>query len=602
MVEVLLGLMIFAMFSIGIFSVAVDSMDFSSKNQNEVEAMYLAQEGLEAVRNIRDTNFLNLRTGSFGLSSDGSTWSFVSAPENVDDFYSRTILIESVYRGADGNIALTGDLDPSSFKITSTVSWYNRGISPRTVSLVTYLTDWAGDKWLRTTCSQFDAGTYDNVDTVELPGPPDDNCSINLSVFEEPSEFYSSVEAGEHGTDVVVDGNYAYMTTTKNQQGLAVVDISDIANPNIVKVLDLGGKGRTVSKNGNYISVGVEKSTGGFKLIDVTNPLSPVIKSTINVGGYGNQSIKVGNALLLGSTTNINSFRLYSVSDPIHPTMVSQLNLGAPTVAMKLSGSFVYVGTGSSSTGFRVIDLSSPSVPVIAATLNLGSAVNSVVINGSFAYLGLDRSSNSFAVVNISNPSAPFLVGTVDIGAEVQDIFLMNGHAYVALDTVHNGLGALDISTPSDPHISYTMDVSGKGTGVFGKDGYIYVTADTANNGLVIVGEAETVVADSGTYTSEVFDTGSSDSRFDYMEWAVTGYMWGTTKLQIRTADSAENLATATWVGSDGTDATYYEVSPSVLTLDPGRTGQRYIQVKVYLTSNGVSSPSIDYLEIAYHP
>ncbi|MFA5855429.1 MAG: hypothetical protein WC846_04090 [Candidatus Gracilibacteria bacterium] len=603
LIEVLLGLMIFAMFSVGIFYVSVDSMDFSSKNQSEVEAMYLAQEGLEAVRNIRDTNFLLLRTGSFGLYSDGSSWSLVSAPENVDDFYSRTVVIESVYRDGDGNISTSGDLDPSSYKVTSTINWIHKGILPRTVSLAAYLTDWAGDKWLRTTCSQFDAGVYENVSPVEVLGPPDDNCSINLAVFEEPSTFYASAEAGEHGSDVVADGNYAYFTSTKNHSGLEIVDVSDVENPNIVGNLDIGGKGRYLSKDGNYVYVGVQYSNGGLKIVDVSNPNSPVVKSTKDIGAYGNQSVKVGNNLYIGANMYTNSFRVYNVLDPTNPSFVSYLNLSANTVAIKISGSYAYVGTSSTTGGFRVIDISNPAIPRQIKSLDVGSSVNSIAINGTFAYLGLDRGSNSFAIVNISNPANPILVRTVDVGAKVRDISVMNDHAYVALDTVHSGLGVLELSTPDDPHLSYTMDVSGKGTGVFAENGYIYVTADTANNGLVVVGEAEMVTADSGIYTSQVFDTGSADTRFDYMDWVVTGYLWGTTKLQIRTADTEANLSMATWVGLDGTADTYYEVAPAVLTLDEDRTGQRYIQVKVYLTSNdGVSSPSVDYLEIGYHP
>ena len=59
----------------------------------ETQALSFAQEGLEAVRNIRDNNFASLAAGGpYGLSSVGNAWSF-SGTQDVNDIYTRKISI-----------------------------------------------------------------------------------------------------------------------------------------------------------------------------------------------------------------------------------------------------------------------------------------------------------------------------------------------------------------------------------------------------------------------------------------------------------------------------------------------------------------------------
>ncbi len=92
----------------------------------QTRANLVAEEGLEAVRNMRDSTFINVIDGTYGIGQVNGTWTLVGTSDIVD-IYTRSVTIQTV--------------DPSTKQVTSTVSWSKNGQRSGTVSLVTYLTD-----------------------------------------------------------------------------------------------------------------------------------------------------------------------------------------------------------------------------------------------------------------------------------------------------------------------------------------------------------------------------------------------------------------------------------------------------------------------------
>jgi Tfp pilus assembly protein PilV len=91
-------------------------------------ASFLAQEGIEAVRNIRDESFGNLSDGSYGLLVSGNQW-ILSGSSDTTDGYVRQINI--------------GTIDADRKQITSTITWQQTAQRPGSVVLTTVLTNWA---------------------------------------------------------------------------------------------------------------------------------------------------------------------------------------------------------------------------------------------------------------------------------------------------------------------------------------------------------------------------------------------------------------------------------------------------------------------------
>jgi len=93
---------------------------------DKTKALWLAEEGIEATRSIRDENFGNLSNSSRGLLLSGGKWIF-SGSSDTTEGYVRTVAV--TLSGADTAYA------------TSTVSWSSNGATS-TVALATRLTNW----------------------------------------------------------------------------------------------------------------------------------------------------------------------------------------------------------------------------------------------------------------------------------------------------------------------------------------------------------------------------------------------------------------------------------------------------------------------------
>lgn len=90
-------------------------------------AAFLAEEGLEASRNIRDENFSNLTNGTYGLTTTGNHWN-LSGSSDTTDIFTRSITISTV--------------DVNRKQIVSTVTWQQNPQRTGSVSLTSYLTNW----------------------------------------------------------------------------------------------------------------------------------------------------------------------------------------------------------------------------------------------------------------------------------------------------------------------------------------------------------------------------------------------------------------------------------------------------------------------------
>ncbi len=104
----------------------------------------------------------------------------------------------------------------------------------------------------------------------------------------------------------------------------------------------------------------------------------------------------------------------------------------------------------------------------------------------------------------------------------------------------------------------------------------------------------------SGTFESSNYDTGTINTIYNYINWSVDIPAGTQLQWQIRTSDMEANLTTATWVGSDGTGATFYETPGEIIEVDPLASGLRWIQYKAYLNGNSVVTPTINDITIDY--
>jgi len=114
-------------------------------NGADVQAAFLAEEGLEAMRILRDNswsgNIASQTSGDFYLAFDGTTWQATSINTYIDNAFERSITIFDVQRDGNGDIVTQGGaIDVDTKKVMVNVSWRTQS-GTSTYSLSTYLTN-----------------------------------------------------------------------------------------------------------------------------------------------------------------------------------------------------------------------------------------------------------------------------------------------------------------------------------------------------------------------------------------------------------------------------------------------------------------------------
>lgn len=141
--EVILAVALFSIFSTTAISFVLESMQVQTQaHQLEAAALY-AQDGLEKVRAIRDVSFDNLVDGSeYGVNFNNGKWELKNTGDELD-IYKRVITIETVKRDGEMDIVSTGGTDDLNMKkITVDVSWKSATGENVSIQSVTYLSRW----------------------------------------------------------------------------------------------------------------------------------------------------------------------------------------------------------------------------------------------------------------------------------------------------------------------------------------------------------------------------------------------------------------------------------------------------------------------------
>ena len=132
LIELLIAMSILVLAVSAVTFLVLDVYTSNRAGKERIIANFLAREGEEAVRSIRDRDFDELVPGSYGLALSGGKWIFSG---NYDDYgkFKRQIIISNV----------ASDIDETDIKkIESRVSWKINPLRQESISLVDYLTDW----------------------------------------------------------------------------------------------------------------------------------------------------------------------------------------------------------------------------------------------------------------------------------------------------------------------------------------------------------------------------------------------------------------------------------------------------------------------------
>ena len=104
----------------------------SLENLRKVQATFLAEEGVEALRLLRDNSWSNISnlslTTDYKLVWNGVSWATTTNTIVIDGKFFRTFRLGEVLRDSNSDIVLSsGTSDQNSRKITVKVEWNEHG-------------------------------------------------------------------------------------------------------------------------------------------------------------------------------------------------------------------------------------------------------------------------------------------------------------------------------------------------------------------------------------------------------------------------------------------------------------------------------------------
>ncbi len=147
MVEIVVGTAVLATAMLGISALFQKTLSMGSTTQSVLQASYLLEEGIEAVRIMRDAGYTNnilklSTTTPTYLAWDGTTsrWATTSINTLIDGRYERKFMAADVKRDASDDIGVVGTYTTDTKLIIVTVSWSDRGATTSR-SISTYLTN-----------------------------------------------------------------------------------------------------------------------------------------------------------------------------------------------------------------------------------------------------------------------------------------------------------------------------------------------------------------------------------------------------------------------------------------------------------------------------
>ena len=146
-IEVLIGLSLFAIIFVFIYETL--TLFFVNHNRllEQTQAVYLAEAGQEYVRYLRDADWTTLTDDlsvgtTYYLSVSTTTIATTTSPEVIDGKFTRSFVLWPGYRDADDDLVASttpgATPDSGSYQVTTQVSWGTNG-SVHLESLLTNL-------------------------------------------------------------------------------------------------------------------------------------------------------------------------------------------------------------------------------------------------------------------------------------------------------------------------------------------------------------------------------------------------------------------------------------------------------------------------------
>ncbi|MFH1451449.1 MAG: fibronectin type III domain-containing protein [bacterium] len=435
---------IFSLIVAAMAAMVVGSFNAVQQGGEQIQAAALAQEGIEAVRSIRDQEWSNLAYQQSGIMVSGGKWVF-SGEGSQDQIgqFTRTVSFVDVYRDSADEIvpaaAPGAILDPNSKEVWVAVEWNPREGISNIARRNCILTNWEGLLF-----SDCDLANINQKGSYQYPGSQD-------------------------ATKIAFQGNYAYVIISNAgspSYNFAVMDVNDSNNPTLTGSLSLSGPLTNIAIFGSYAYISSGSDTGELQIIDISVPSSPFLTGSFNASGNANANgVYVVGTIVYLARTGSNSqdeFFVIDVSDPNVPSFIGSTSIGNNNQGgndLYVSGNYAFIASADQTRGLKVIDISIPSSPqyLLDSFFTIAGNYAGLSVTGFDNVVAIGASDGFIYFVNTADPNAinqDSLISFYDVGAAVYDIALSgtNQRLFSVSDiNINNEFQILNISDVYNP-------------------------------------------------------------------------------------------------------------------------------------------------------
>jgi Tfp pilus assembly protein PilV len=295
LVEALLAVSIFSLVITTFVGALVYGRQGTVGSGDRSRAMFLAEEGIEATRNIRDEAWNEIQYSQTGIATSSSEWIFDG--EGTSDSigkYTRILGFSDVCRDAsDAITACPGIYTDEHTKLaSSTVSWTGFPNISRSVNQVAYISNWESANWIQTDWIGSNGQTIWSDETRY----DSDNGNVATSTAGQLSLIYGGTL--DNGFDNATDQTNNWPFTTSGNYTFDSADIEVTGGFGQLKGSGGGSSGGTVDDGFEYATTTSNSwtfTTSGNYTFD---------SNDIEVTGGAAQLITSGGSYNSGTTTN----------------------------------------------------------------------------------------------------------------------------------------------------------------------------------------------------------------------------------------------------------------------------------------------------------
>ena len=290
-------------------------------------------------------------------------------------------------------------------------------------------------------------------------------------------------------SDIFVQNNLLFITTDGNNSlfvnenftaGLTIVDISNIAQPQILSYFNTENKVATcVTVSGNYAFVGY---LGTLIVLDITDPNVPQRIKYISLPRTPHGIYFKNNYLYVAD--QLGGVIIFDVSNPSAASEVGTIDLWAENVTVQNNMVFIT----QQGEGLKIVDIQDINNPVIISSIQTTNEFDyGVFVDGNNVFVSgtgdsLNTSSSIMKIIDITQASSPTVLSTYhtnNVGANYlengKSIFKSGDFVYIA--TIH-GTRTIDVTDLGSPILRSNYKTIDQTKKVVVKGNYAYLTSN----------------------------------------------------------------------------------------------------------------------------